>query len=85
MSGENGGATDRYTLGVGGRRPSTPTPVGDVFRHLSTSLIGCIDDPGRVSDTGRILTVEPARAEVEMGTITPYETAKGRRYRVRYR
>jgi hypothetical protein len=32
-----------------------------------------------------MLAVEPARAEVEMGTITPYETANGRRYRVRYR
>ena len=34
---------DRYTLGVGGRRPSTPTPVDDVFRHLSTSVIGGVD------------------------------------------
>jgi hypothetical protein len=39
----SGVATDRYTLGVGERRPSTSTPVDDVFRHLSTSLTGRID------------------------------------------
>src|SRR3546814_17773835 len=38
-----------------------------------------------MSDTGPILTIGPARAEVEMGSITPYESVNGRRYRVRYR
>lgn len=84
MSGENGGANDRYTLGVRDK-PSTPTPIDDVYRHLSTHLIGRVEGIRSVSDTMAILTVEPARAEVEMGSITPYETAKGRRYRVRYR
>jgi hypothetical protein len=59
--------------------------VDDVFRHLSASVIGSVDGIRPVSDTRPILAVEPARAKVEMGTITPYETAKGRRYRVRYR
>jgi len=85
VSGENGAETSRYTLGVGGRRPSIPTPVDDVFRHLSTCLTGRADGTRSVSDTGPILTVDATRTEVDMGSITPYESAKGRRCRVRYR
>ena len=59
MSGENGDVTERYTLGVG-ERPLGSTPVGDVFRHLSTSFIDRVDGVGLVSDTGPILTVEAA-------------------------
>jgi hypothetical protein len=59
-SGENGDANDRYTLGVGGRRRSTPTAVDDVFRHFSTSVIGRVDGVRPVSDTGSILTLNPA-------------------------
>lgn len=38
-----------------------------------------------MSDTGPILTQTNPAQGVEMGTITPYETANGRRYRARYR
>ncbi|WP_288121150.1 hypothetical protein [Microbacterium sp. 69-7] len=38
-----------------------------------------------MSDTVPILAINPPRSEVEMGSVTPYETAKGRRYRVLYR
>jgi len=59
VSGENGDATDRYTLGVGGKRRSHPTPVDNVFRHLTTSVIGRVDEARAVFDTDPILTGEP--------------------------
>jgi hypothetical protein len=60
VSGENGDATERYTLGVGGTRSSIPMAVDDVFRHLSTSVIDRVDGIRPVSDTRPILAVEPA-------------------------
>lgn len=52
---------------------------------MAPSFIGRVDDIRMVSDTGPILTIDPTRAEAEMGTIASCETAKRRRYRVRYR
>jgi hypothetical protein len=62
-----------------------PTTNSHTQRRCAARRIDAIDQVVSVSDAGSILTVEPARAEVEMGSITPYESAKGRRYRVRYR
>lgn len=62
-------------------RLRAPTVAGIPVHGAAAS----VDAVCPVSDTALILTIKPARAEVEMGTITPYETVKGRRYRVRYR
>jgi hypothetical protein len=61
VSGENGAAPDRYTLGVGGRRSaSKSTTLGDVRKHRPANRFGDIDEVTQVSDTRPILTVEPA-------------------------
>lgn len=59
-AGENGVATERYNLGIGGTTLLSPPAFDDVFVHLSTTVAGNVDAIRRVSDTTPILTITRA-------------------------